>query len=110
MGRLNQADWKADGFVAAFPEDWHYSLQYVPSRVPEGDLKVSEAVSRAMVESSFICGSPTEVAASLQGYVEAGATVICPLDYLMLAAPPDDPFRSLQMTMEVCSHVAARNR
>jgi phthiodiolone/phenolphthiodiolone dimycocerosates ketoreductase len=83
FGRLDNADWAKEGIESPFPPDYKYSLEYLPMKWTKSDvMKILDRTPRVVSEKSWLSGSPKEVAAKLQEYVEAGADLICPYDFL----------------------------
>lgn len=103
FGRLNQADWKKEGLEPIFPADWHYALKLLPAE--QSDYQVSETVARTSMEHarrSWMSGSPKEVAAQIQPYVDAGATWVSVSDTMPLFLPPEETATAIESTIEVC--------
>ena len=82
IGRLNQRDWRKEGIEPVFPDDWHYALRLLPHTLSEAETQdVIDRTPRAMVENFCMKGTPKQVAAMLQEYVDAGANALFPMDY-----------------------------
>jgi phthiodiolone/phenolphthiodiolone dimycocerosates ketoreductase len=80
-GRLNQADWAAEGIEPVMPLDWHYALNLLPCSVtPEEAEDVISRVTPEMVRKSFLVGTPEEVADQILPYVDAGMNLMAPAD------------------------------
>jgi phthiodiolone/phenolphthiodiolone dimycocerosates ketoreductase len=80
-GRLNQADWLAEGIEPAYPPDWHYALDLLPCSI--GLDEANDVISRVtpeMLQKSFLFGTPEEVADQVLPYVEAGMNLFAPAD------------------------------
>lgn len=81
FGRLRHGDWENEGIDLIFPADWMYAVQLQPHRMSRAEVdEVADAVPPAMIEKSWLIGTPSEVAAQLRPWVEAGATYIAPSD------------------------------
>ena len=103
FGRLNQADWKREGIEPVFPRDWHYAVKLVPTEwTAEAAYAVTDKVPDAMLRRSFHHGSVKEVAATLDGYVEAGATWVAPVDLLPLVLPAHEAAATLDRWVALC--------
>jgi phthiodiolone/phenolphthiodiolone dimycocerosates ketoreductase len=103
-GRVNQADWDAEGIEPVFPRDWHYAMKLLPQNVSaeEADDVVAR-VPREMTEKSYIAGTPQQAAAQLQDYVDAGATWMCIIDVLPFVLPPEEIPAALGRSLEVAA-------
>ena len=104
FGRVNQSDWAELGIESPFPAGWNYSLSFLPMEFPKDELMaVLDRTSRAAVEHCWTSGSPKEVAAKLQEYVDAGADLIAPYD-LLPAGLSDltEMGASLERQIELC--------
>jgi phthiodiolone/phenolphthiodiolone dimycocerosates ketoreductase len=101
FGRINQADWLKEGIDPPRP-DWHYAMNLLPIKVSDAERdEVLSRVTREMSEKSWIFGTPEQVAAQLQPYVEAGACFINLADTLPFVLEPDDAQQSVARTIEV---------
>jgi phthiodiolone/phenolphthiodiolone dimycocerosates ketoreductase len=82
-GRFNHGAWKQEGVPPVFPNDWNYSLRFLPNEVTRGQFEATvKQVPRAMKERSLFSGAPKEAATHLRGYVDAGVTWVGLLDFL----------------------------
>jgi phthiodiolone/phenolphthiodiolone dimycocerosates ketoreductase len=80
-GRLNQADWLAEGIQPLFPLDWHYALKCLPSTVSAEEANsIISRVTPEMVRKSFLHGTPEQVAEQIAPYVDAGMNLMAPAD------------------------------
>ena len=80
-GRVNQADWLAEGIEPVFPVGWHYALDLLPSTVTLAEAHdVIARVTPEMLEKSFFIGTPEQVASQIAQFVEAGVNLIIPAD------------------------------
>jgi phthiodiolone/phenolphthiodiolone dimycocerosates ketoreductase len=121
-GRIIQSDWRREGLEPPMPDDWHYAMKLLPTLWTEQDvLNVVDKMPRAILERSYITGTPAKVAAELVSYLEAGVTWVMVLDFLPFMLPPDEMDAALDRSIEVCrllkqsraadaSPVAATNR
>lgn len=103
FGRLNQADWKAEGITPVYPENWHYALKLLPaSYTPDEVADVVGRVTPEMSRRSWFHGNAKEVASHLQAYVDAGATWVSLCDFLPLVRPLEEGPEALARQIEVC--------
>ena len=110
-GRLNNADWSAYGMESAFPIDWHYSTKLVPNRLTDKAYvdDILGRVTRKMTEMSFFFGTPAEVTAQIQPYIDAGATCIDLCDITGMVLDPEGAQASLGRQLDVCARIKANN-
>jgi phthiodiolone/phenolphthiodiolone dimycocerosates ketoreductase len=91
-GRIQpNCTWEESGLVSPVPADWSYHLHFRPHDTDDSWLE--EVVGKTTpdhVAAGYLCGTPAQVADQLQSYVEAGATIVAPLDFLSLVLDPDD--------------------
>jgi phthiodiolone/phenolphthiodiolone dimycocerosates ketoreductase len=81
FGRISMKDWVKEGFEPPFPEDWHYANNLFPTTITRAEC--DSAIGRMtpeMVRKANFVGSPAEVAAQLQKYVDAGVSWVVPSD------------------------------
>lgn len=110
IGRFEQSNWALEGMEAAYPNNWNYSVHWVPTRVSREELDaVLAKVSPEMVEKCWtLAGSPKEVAGQLQGFVDAGATLVASFDYVSpFVLGADEAMESIGRTIEVCGLLKA---
>ena len=108
FGRLDQADWRRVGLEPIYPEGWHYSIRLRPMDVTEAQsADVVARTTRAHCEAAFSHGTPAEVAAEVQGYVDAGCTYVSICDLLPLVLTPEDAMTAIGRSLEVCGRVKA---
>jgi phthiodiolone/phenolphthiodiolone dimycocerosates ketoreductase len=91
-GGVRGADWRRFGFEHPLGDDWGYAKNLVPERLSAEEFyTAARAVPVEAVKTvGHFTGSPAEVAAKIQPYVEAG------LDYAFLVehAPFADPAKA----------------
>jgi phthiodiolone/phenolphthiodiolone dimycocerosates ketoreductase len=81
FGRLLHGEWEKEGIDLIFPADWMYAIKLQPHQMSRAEVdEVVDAVTPAMIEKSWLIGTPSEVAAQLRPWVEAGANYIAPSD------------------------------
>jgi phthiodiolone/phenolphthiodiolone dimycocerosates ketoreductase len=106
FGRLDNARWAQLGIQSVFPDDWHYSVKLRPIDVTEEEsADVLARTPRAMVDASFSHGTPEQVAANVQGYVDAGCTYVSICDLMPLVLEPEDAQGAIARSIEVCGRI-----
>src|ERR1700704_6079364 len=94
-----------------YPEGWHYSVRLRPVDVTEAQsADVLSRTTRAHCEAAFSHGTPAEVAAEVQAYVDAGCTFVSICDLLPLCLEPDDAQTAIACSLEVCGLIKAAHR
>ncbi|WP_123024382.1 LLM class flavin-dependent oxidoreductase [Mycolicibacterium stellerae] len=82
-GRLPHKAWRAEGVEPLFPDDWDYSVRWDASKLTDADFaSLMGRISDEMVRKAFIAGAPQEVTDVVKAYVDAGATLVSPIDML----------------------------
>lgn len=103
FGRLNQGDWESEGIEPVFPRSWHYAIKLVPTEWTLDKVHaVTDKVSSEMLLKSFYHGGVKEVAAALDGYLQAGATWVAAVDLLPLVLPADQATSALDRSVALC--------
>jgi phthiodiolone/phenolphthiodiolone dimycocerosates ketoreductase len=103
FGRLDNSAWAALGIQSVFPDDWHYSVKLRPIDVTREEADdVLARTPRAMVDAAFSHGTPAEVAADVQGYIDAGCTYVSICDLMPLVLAPEDAQGAIARSIEVC--------
>lgn len=91
-GRIQPGSkWEDSGLTAPVPPDWSYHLHFRPHDTDDDWL--AEVLAKTTPEhaaAGYLWGTPAEVADQLQAYVDAGATIVAPLDFLPLVLDPHD--------------------
>jgi phthiodiolone/phenolphthiodiolone dimycocerosates ketoreductase len=106
FGRLDNARWAQLGIQSVFPDDWHYSVKLRPIDVTEEEsADVLARTPRALVDASFCHGTPEEVAADVQGYVDAGCTYVSICDLMPLVLEPEDAQGAIARSIDVCGRI-----
>src|SRR5204862_4085947 len=83
FGRIETTDWAKIGLESPFPPEWRYDSDLLPQATTDEFIAgVLEKTTREHVLAGWVCGTPAEVAANVNEYVEAGADCVCPMDYL----------------------------
>jgi phthiodiolone/phenolphthiodiolone dimycocerosates ketoreductase len=103
FGRLDQSDWQRASLPSVYPEGWHYSVKLRPVDVtPEQSADVVSRTTRAHCKAAFTHGTPTEVAAEISAFVEAGCNFVAICDILPLVLEPADAQNAIARSTEVC--------
>ena len=106
FGRLDNSEWAGLGVDAVFGDDWHYSVKLRPIDVTEAEAAdVIARTSRRMVELSFSHGTPQEVAADIQGYLDAGCNYVSVCDVLPICLEADDAQNAIARSIDVCARI-----
>jgi phthiodiolone/phenolphthiodiolone dimycocerosates ketoreductase len=107
-GRVEMAAWTREGITPPMPEDWHYAVKLRP--VEWTDTQIEEFLDRItdeIVERSYVKGTPEQVAAQVQPYVDAGATWVSVCDLMPLVLEPEDAQQALGRNIEICRRLKA---
>ena len=111
FGRLHHGAWKDEGIDLIFPEDWHYALRMLPHAMSQAEVDdVVAKVTPAMIEKSWLAGTPEEVADQLRPWVEAGADYIAPSDLAPAVLEAHEQEGALRRMIELCAHLKAPDR
>jgi phthiodiolone/phenolphthiodiolone dimycocerosates ketoreductase len=104
MGRILQSDWRKQSIEPPMPDDWHYAMKMLPKKYTQPEIdEILARVTPEISRKSWIVGSPKQVAAQLQAYIDAGATWISLIDTLPVAASPEEAMKAPQRAIEVAS-------
>ena len=104
FGRLHHGAWKVEGIALIFPEDRHYALRMPPHQMSRAEVDdVVARVTPEMIEKPWLIGTPEEVAAQLQPWVDAGADYLATSD-LAIFEPEEQP-AVLQTMLDFCSQL-----
>jgi phthiodiolone/phenolphthiodiolone dimycocerosates ketoreductase len=109
FGRVDPRDWRKEGIAPAVPDGWTYHLKLKPLSVDPSFVKSTLAhTTREMARRSFIHGTAKDVAAKLQGWIDAGVDWVMPVDYMRFVSSLDEAAVALTRTFEVCEHIKLR--
>lgn len=109
FGRLLHGDWEKEGIDLIFPADWMYASHLQPHRMTRSEVDgVVDAVTPAMIERSWLIGTPGEVAAQLQPWVEAGATYIAPSDLAPAVLNQEEQQGAMERMVELGAELKRR--
>ena len=110
LGRFNQRDWLREGLEPVMPAEWHYSMRLLPFDIPQTEAEdIIERVPRAMVEKSFVIGSPAQIADTAAAFVDAGATFVGIVDVFPLLADPAEGEAAFGRGVEACALLKQRD-
>lgn len=106
FGRINQSDWDKEGLEPPMPRDWHYAMKLLPIRWTAAEVqRVIAEIPREIMEKSFLIGTPEQVAATLQGYVEAGVTWTMVADVMPFVLDVDQAADATRRAVELCARL-----
>lgn len=106
FGRFNHSDWEKEGFDLIFPPNWHYAVKLLPHTIGEQELEdILAKVTMERVKAAFITGTPQQVAAQLQPYVDAGANFLSFFDMTPSVTSLDRQERAAQGVIELCARM-----
>jgi phthiodiolone/phenolphthiodiolone dimycocerosates ketoreductase len=106
FGRLHHGAWTDEGEQLIFAEDWHYALRMLPHQMSRAEVDdVVARVTPTMIEKSWFIGTPEDVAAQLQPWVEAGATYIAPSGLAPMIVKPEERRAAVQAMIELCARL-----
>jgi phthiodiolone/phenolphthiodiolone dimycocerosates ketoreductase len=101
FGRIETTDWGKIGLESPFPQGWRYYNDLLPNQTPDELIEeVLKKVTREHVLAGWVCGTPTEVATTVNDYVEAGADWVCPMDYLPIVLDPSEAPAAFARSLE----------
>lgn len=69
---------------------------------------VLSKTTRKHTELASFQGTPKEVAAKIQPYVDAGMHWVQTVDYLALVLPPEDGAKSVDRSIELCAYLKGK--
>lgn len=108
FGRIDASQWKEAGLESPVPEDWNYFSKFLP--YDTDDAFIDEVLAKTTdehVRQCWLAGTPEEVAAMIQPYIEAGADWVCPMDYMPLVMSPEEAAGGTQRAIDLCRHIRA---
>lgn len=108
-GRVDPADWAKEGLESPWPEGWSYYIKMVPlDEKPEFVNLALGKTTRRHAELAFPRGTPAQVAAQIQPFVDAGMQLVQTVDYLPLILPLEDWSKSTDLSIELCAHLKGK--
>jgi len=109
VGRMTQSKWRDEGIEPVFPDDWHFSTKMLPSWTSAEEAQsIIDRVSPEMVRKSYFVGTPGDVAAQLQPFVEAGTTWVGITDYMPMTLPLGAGQQAIERSIELLGLVKQR--
>ena len=103
FGRIDGKLWREVGLESPIPEDWKYFMHFLPHDTPQAFIdSVLSRTTEAHVRQGWLAGTPGEVAAMIQEYIDAGADWVCPMDYLPLVLDPSEAPAAFARSIELC--------
>jgi phthiodiolone/phenolphthiodiolone dimycocerosates ketoreductase len=109
FGRIEPRDWRNEGIEPAVPDGWNYYLKLKPLSMEQSFVDdVMAKASRTMAEKAFVHGSPKEVAAQLQGWIDAGVEWVLPVDYMPIVTTLEDAPNCLGRSIALCGHLKGK--
>lgn len=109
LGRFKMADWQLAGVEPPLPLDWHYSRKLLAHQMTPGEVQAILAkVTPQMSKAAWFTGSPSQVAADLQGYIDAGATWISMCDILPMVLPIEEAPAALGRSFDLAGRLKAK--
>jgi phthiodiolone/phenolphthiodiolone dimycocerosates ketoreductase len=104
FGRIEPSDWEKVGLASPFPDGWRYYNDLLPHQISDEFINdVLERVNGDHVTSGWVCGTPAEVAATIRGYVDAGASWVCPMDYLPMVLGQNEAEAGFRRSIETAT-------
>ncbi|HEY1970812.1 MAG TPA: LLM class flavin-dependent oxidoreductase [Pseudonocardia sp.] len=101
FGRFDQSKWRDEGIQPPLPDGWHYALKLRPAEL--GSAEVRDIVDRTtpeMVRKSFFCGTPAQVVAEIQKFVDVGVSFHSLVDMAPALRPPESAEANLGYLLE----------
>jgi phthiodiolone/phenolphthiodiolone dimycocerosates ketoreductase len=78
-------------------------MKYEPIKWSAAEIKqILERTARKLFEKSFVSGTPAQVAAQMQPYIEAGVDWIMPTDLMNFVLPPVELEGATRRGIELC--------
>lgn len=94
---------------ATGPDDWHFSTKMLPSWTSAEEAQsIIDRVSPEMVRKSYFVGTPEDVAAQLQPFLEAGTTWVGITDYMPITLPLEAGQQAIERSIELLGLVKQR--
>ncbi|MDB5976853.1 MAG: luciferase family protein [Nevskia sp.] len=108
FGRIDAKLWREVGLESPIPEDWNYFTHFLPYDTPQSFIdSVLAKTTDEHVRQGWLIGTPKEVAAMIQRYIDAGADWVCPMDYLPLVLDPSEAEAAFARSIELCRLIKA---
>jgi phthiodiolone/phenolphthiodiolone dimycocerosates ketoreductase len=108
MGRVGSENWRIAGLESPVPEGWTYYADYVTTRADDSFVQETLSnVTRKHVETSWIWGTPDQVAAKLWDFAESGLSILTVANYLPMAVDPETAGGAFVADIEICGRLKA---
>ena len=109
FGRIEPRDWRKEGIEPAVPDGWNYFQKLKPLQMEDSFVDdVLTKADRRMAAKAFVNGTPKQVAAQLQGFIDAGVQWVLPVDYMPIVTTLDDAPNCLGRSIELCGHLKGK--
>jgi phthiodiolone/phenolphthiodiolone dimycocerosates ketoreductase len=91
FGHIRGESWALDGLASPMPPGWEYHAHFLPHATEASFIADAvAATTRQHTRVGYLAGSPAEVAAQVQAFLDAGVSYVGLADYLPLVSPPAD--------------------
>ncbi|MFZ0718065.1 LLM class flavin-dependent oxidoreductase [Mycobacterium sp.] len=104
FGRFPLGAWENEGLPVPLGDPaWHYSIKYEPVQWTAAQVKEAlDPLPRALFEKCFYIGTPKQVAAQMQPYIDAGVNWIMPTDLMSFILPLEQLEGAARRSIELC--------
>jgi phthiodiolone/phenolphthiodiolone dimycocerosates ketoreductase len=103
FGRFHHDSWANEGIEPIMPKGFHYALKAIPTQWTRRECDdIVARVTRPMTEKSVLAGAPADVAKTITGYVDAGATHVAIWDFGPMVRPLAEAPAALARSLELC--------
>ena len=102
VGRIDGAQWAAEGITPIMPEGWNYAMHWAPMDQPASEINdIISRVPKEMVRKAFDCGTPDQLAKLSREYIDAGANFVGFLEMTPLVLGPADAMASVERGVKI---------
>ena len=109
FGRITPEDWRAVGITPPLPDGWTYYQHLLPyDTSPEFVAEVLSKTGPELSAKGMLAGTPKQVADMMGPYIDAGISMVLPIDYLSLVMPPEEGAATMARSIELCAHLKAK--
>ena len=106
QGRIETRQWRDEGLGLPLPDDWTYYKHLLPYEMDDALVEaVVAATTEEHVRRAWFTGSPKEVAAQIEPFLEVGVDWILCIDYLPVVGSPADAAAAAARGAELCGHL-----
>ncbi len=110
FGRIHLPDWEKVGLALPAAADWSYFKDLLPYDTDQAFIdQLLSKVTDDHVRKGWFMGSPQEVAAQIQPFIDAGVDWVMPLDYLSLISEPEEQEAAFARTIDLCAAIKKAN-